>query len=115
MSVAKSLSVVMWMANIAGPGWPSAGVWSDVEGSGFWPLVVVGSLVRTLRTSWGLGGFCCLKLVIGLLASGAAFNRLGRPGFEARVDISLANTLAAGTTVIGTDTDTLARASATGC
>ena len=116
MSVAKSLSVVTWTANIVGPGWPSAGVWSDVEGSGFRPLVVVGSSVRTPRTSQGPGGFCCcLELVIGLSASGTAFNGLGRPGFEARVNISLANTLVVGTTVISTDTDTLAGASATSC
>ena len=78
-----------------------------MEGSSFRPLVVVGSSVRTLQVSQGPGGFCCLELVIGL-SSGAAFNGLGRPSFEARVDISLACTLVAGTIVIGTDTDALA-------
>ena len=87
-----------------------------MEGSGSQPLVVVGSSTRTPQTSRGLGGFCCcLELIVGLLASGAAFNGLGRPGFEARVNLSLANTLATGTTVTGIDTDALARASATGC
>ena len=68
-----------------------------------------------LQPSWGPELCCHFELVVDLLASGAAFKGFGKPGFEARVDMSLATTLVAGTTVTGIDIDALAGASATSC
>ena len=67
------------------------------------------------QPSRGPESCCSFELVVDLLASGAAFKGFGEPGLEARVDMLLAITLAAGTTVTGIDIDVLAGASATCC
>ena len=57
----------------------------------------------------------CFELAGNLSPLTATFSGLGEPDLEARFNMLLASTLAAGTAVIGTDTKALVKASAAGC
>ena len=103
------------MATSEACGQLSAGLLSAARGSGFLPLVLLGSSINTLVTSGGQGSFFCFESTGNLSPPAAAFNRLGEPGLDEKFNMSSMSTLAGGTALIGTDIMALVRVSVANC